>query len=502
MHALLREYAGAVWRERGTCSPAARLAMTVLLKRAASSAWALHCSVLHRLRLLGPEDDVPAQPLLPFDDPGETDLGDTEIPAALGEPGLDERGRELAMLAALGDAARIAPGSESKIARVATVLRRIAEPAIVFTEYRDTLHAALLALRPCGPIAVLHGGLSRVARQQAEREFTRGHARVLLATDAASEGLNLHGRCRLVINLELPWNPVRLEQRIGRVDRIGQTRRVHAVHMVGRDTAESYVFARLAARVHTIRQSLGEVSDAIGITDGRLAADALGETEPERLEPAAAHPLFRPSLRAQEAAERGCRLLEAARRLDTSVAALDGPGRRGKGLPLAILRPRSTARLGVAPGILLGFRVEARGTVGAPVAAHVLAVHVQLPRGLLRARASTLVAGVLPMARASALREAAASMGADLEEHGAYLDRARAREASLLAMTDAPGAGGPPLILQPGLFDRRAVHEAARQHAAREYRRELHATRLAQLEHESREALVWSAEPILALLLR
>jgi superfamily II DNA or RNA helicase len=502
MHALLREYAGAVWRQRGTCSPAARLAMTVLLKRAASSAWALHCSVLHRVRLLGPEDDLPAQPPLPFEDPGETDCGDTEVPAALGEAGLDERGRELEMLVALSDAARVAAGSESKIARVATVLRRTPEPAIVFTEYRDTLQAALLALGPCGSIAVLHGGLSRVARQLAEREFTRGHARVLLATDAASEGLNLHGRCRLVINLELPWNPVRLEQRIGRVDRIGQTRRVHAVHMVGSDTAESYVFTRLAARVQTIRRSLGEASDATGITEGGLAAGALGETDPEPVEPAAAHPLFTPSVRAQDAAERACRLLEAARRLDRSVAALDASALRGDSLPLVILRPRSTARLGLAPGILLGFRVDAGGTTSAPAAAHVLALHVQLPRGLLRARPSTLIAGVLPMARASALREAAVSMGADLEAHRASIDRARAREASLLAAIDAPGAGGPPLLLQPGLFDRRAVHEAARQQAARGYRRELHAARLAQLDEESREALVWSAEPILALVLR
>ena len=70
------------------------------------------------------------------------------------------------------------------------------------------------------------------------RQFVSGDARLLLATDAASEGLNLHHRCRLVINLELPWTPVRLEQRIGRVERIGQARRVHAVHLLAAGTCE------------------------------------------------------------------------------------------------------------------------------------------------------------------------------------------------------------------------------------------------------------------------
>ena len=78
----------------------------------------------------------------------------------------------------------------------------------------------------------LHGGLTSRERHENLRRFTNGASRLLLATDAASEGLNLQQRCRLVVNLELPWTPLRLEQRIGRVERIGQTRRVHAVHLL------------------------------------------------------------------------------------------------------------------------------------------------------------------------------------------------------------------------------------------------------------------------------
>ena len=87
------------------------------------------------------------------------------------------------------------------------------------------------------------------------RAFTTGAADVMIATDAGSEGLNLQGRCRLVVNLELPWNPIRLEQRIGRVDRIGQTRTVHAINLLADGTAERTVLANLLRRIDRIRMS-------------------------------------------------------------------------------------------------------------------------------------------------------------------------------------------------------------------------------------------------------
>ena len=94
----------------------------------------------------------------------------------------------------------------------------------------------------------------RAARRPDPRRATRGarrrsraiRARLLLATDAAAEGLNLHHRCRLVVNLELPWNPMRLEQRIGRVDRIGQQRTVHAFHLIAAAPAKRGCSTRCA----------------------------------------------------------------------------------------------------------------------------------------------------------------------------------------------------------------------------------------------------------------
>src|SRR5439155_1053448 len=128
-------------------------------------------------------------------------------------------------------------------------------------EYRDTL---LHVERQIGrPAAVLHGGLSRDERSAALEDFVSGRRSVLLATDAAGEGLNLHRTCRIVVNLELPWNPMRLEQRIGRVDRIGQTRVVHAFHLISRGAGEMGVFNRLRLRIATAEADVG-AADPLG----------------------------------------------------------------------------------------------------------------------------------------------------------------------------------------------------------------------------------------------
>ena len=125
----------------------------------------------------------------------------------------------------------------------------------MFTEYRDTL--AHLRQQLARPALVLHGGLTRDERSAVLADFVAASATVLLATDAASEGLNLQSRCRLVVNLELPWNPMRLEQRIGRVDRIGQARVVHAFHLVAAGTGEMRILERLRSRLAIASAEIG-----------------------------------------------------------------------------------------------------------------------------------------------------------------------------------------------------------------------------------------------------
>jgi hypothetical protein len=97
--------------------------------------------------------------------------------------------------------------------------------------------------------------LSREERRAACDALNDNSVSLLLATDAAGEGLNLHFGCRWVINFELPWNPARLEQRAGRVDRYGQRRKPHVLHLVARDTAETIVLAPLEARLRRAQRA-------------------------------------------------------------------------------------------------------------------------------------------------------------------------------------------------------------------------------------------------------
>lgn len=290
MHALLARFTRAVQSEHGDM---AALALSVLHKRALSSARSLERSVERRLTSLAACDAGDASQLvLPLDDAnGELNPAD-DVPAWSAGLSLADAGRERRMLGALKDAAHEASAHETKVRALTRLLRRIGEPAVVFTEYRDTL----LHLRDSldRPAALLHGGLSREERAAALADFSSGRSPILLATDAAGEGLNLHHHCRVIVNLELPWNPMRLEQRIGRVDRIGQRRTVHAVHLIARDTGEPRILDRLKARMARARADI-DVPDPIGceeersvaalivgaaVSDGESLADAGAATPP------------------------------------------------------------------------------------------------------------------------------------------------------------------------------------------------------------------------------
>jgi SNF2 family DNA or RNA helicase len=263
MHGALARYSDAVRDERRDLGRRdVCLALSVLHKRALSSAWSLAQSVERRLSALALSNDAEGDQLsLPLGDPlGELVAAD-EPPPWPPDLRLSDPQREVRMLTALAAIARTASRHESKMAALCRLLRRARESAVVFTEYRDTLvhlrqrlaaHAGISAA-----LVMLHGGLSREERAASLDEFARVPRTLLLATDAAAEGLNLHRRCRLVVNLELPWNPMRLEQRIGRVDRIGQTRTVHAFHLIAWGSGETRLLARLRARIAAARADLG-----------------------------------------------------------------------------------------------------------------------------------------------------------------------------------------------------------------------------------------------------
>ena len=254
MHAALREYSRNVWRHASDVHRGgARLATSVLMRRACSSAASLERSIERRIQLLdaggGPP---PAQLNFLFDPAPEEDDAPGDV---LGGAGLADPHDERRQLERIRQLAREAARTESKLAALRRFILRTREPAIIFTEYRDTLER-VAGMFPDVSTVLLHGGLTASQRSDSLRRFVDGSARLLLATDTASEGLNLQQRCRVVISLELPWNPLRLEQRAGRVDRIGQSHRVHAIHLVAGGTGEEFVLSRLVNRIRKIRAAV------------------------------------------------------------------------------------------------------------------------------------------------------------------------------------------------------------------------------------------------------
>lgn len=143
------------------------------------------------------------------------------------------------------------------------------EKLILFTEHRDTLNylsqklTSLLGSQDA--VTAIHGGMPREERHRAEELFKQNpEVRILLATDAAGEGINLQ-RAHLMINYDLPWNPNRLEQRFGRIHRIGQTEVCHLWNLVAKNTREGDVFQRLFAKLEEERAALGgRVFDILG----------------------------------------------------------------------------------------------------------------------------------------------------------------------------------------------------------------------------------------------
>jgi superfamily II DNA or RNA helicase len=278
MHTALADYTRLMeaHSEGTVLAPAACLVAAILKRRASSSASSLVRSLERRIALLAEnaaaDREQLALPFAPADD-------DDEPGAELGIAGLRSPDDERRWLDRLLSLARRASHSESKPHVLQRLLRRARQPALVFTEYRDTLQHLAGVLADFNPLQ-LHGGLTGSERRRTLRQFDQIEGCLLLATDAASEGLNLQHRCRLVVNLEVPWTPTRLEQRVGRVDRFGQLRRVHAVQLVVRDSEEAGV-ARLVDRSGRILAALDAARTESTAQTSPLRA--LAEAEGERL---------------------------------------------------------------------------------------------------------------------------------------------------------------------------------------------------------------------------
>ncbi len=143
------------------------------------------------------------------------------------------------------------------------------EKLIIFTEHRDTLRYLVGKIRSllgnAEAVVIIDGSMLRDERRKVEERFKQDkEARILVATDAAGEGLNLQ-RAHLMVNYDLPWNPNRLEQRFGRIHRIGQSRECWLWNLVASETREGQVFQRLFEKLEQEKESLGgKVFDILG----------------------------------------------------------------------------------------------------------------------------------------------------------------------------------------------------------------------------------------------
>ncbi|MFN6478828.1 helicase-related protein [Nostoc sp. DedQUE07] len=140
---------------------------------------------------------------------------------------------------------------------------------LIFTEYRDTLNYLTDRIRTLigrnEAVVNIHGAMGREERRKMQEAFTQDiEVQVLIATDAAGEGINLQ-RAHLMVNYDLPWNPNRLEQRFGRIHRIGQTEVCHLWNLVAKGTREGDVYLALLKKIEAEQKALGgKVFDVLG----------------------------------------------------------------------------------------------------------------------------------------------------------------------------------------------------------------------------------------------
>lgn len=278
---------------------AAGLAMSILQRRLASSTWAMYLSLTRREEKLGqtlqelesglisPDGLDARQEKLPDQDVRDTKTGDEEE----GEAGKEESEQQDDEIAAATDSRTVQElrveldevhrlvnlarkvydrKHESKFERLWEALQEYPDTKIlIFTEFRDTLNFLVDRLEGkglTGKIARIDGSMDFQERtRQVETFRDLNGARILIATDAAGEGINLQF-CWLLVNYDIPWNPARLEQRMGRVHRYKQNHDVLLLNLISKDTREGRVLKVLLDKLESIRKELGsdKVFDIIG----------------------------------------------------------------------------------------------------------------------------------------------------------------------------------------------------------------------------------------------
>lgn len=151
----------------------------------------------------------------------------------------------------------------AKAGALVRLLEKIQEKALVFTSFRKTQRFLADMLRREGlEVAELHGGMRRAEKEKNVQSFYES-ARVLVSTENGSEGRNLQF-CNIMINYDLPWNPMRIEQRIGRIHRLGQTKDVYIYNLSAAGTVEAHILELLDAKINMFQLVIGELDMILG----------------------------------------------------------------------------------------------------------------------------------------------------------------------------------------------------------------------------------------------
>ena len=258
--------------------------MALYQRRLASSSHAIRRSLDNRaMRLEGQLQDAQtlaatAPPILPdledFEEMEESDRIRLEnlLDAITLANNADDARREIAELREFAKQAQAVAdaGEESKLSRLQEILREqgfFADPEqrlLIFTEFKDTLDYLVERLTSWGfGVGQIHGGMRPGGREEpgtrlyVEQQFRDGEIQVLVATEAAGEGINLQC-CHFLFNFDIPWNPNRLEQRMGRIHRYGQLHDCLIFNFVAANTIEGKVLQRLLAKLQEIRDALDD----------------------------------------------------------------------------------------------------------------------------------------------------------------------------------------------------------------------------------------------------
>ena len=258
--------------------------MALYQRRLASSTHAIRRSLENRaMRLEGQLQDAQTlaatvPPILPdledFEEMEESDRIRLEnlLDAITLANNADDARREIAELRELAQQAQVVAdaGEESKLSRLQEILQEqgfFADPEqrlLIFTEFKDTLDYLVERLTSWGfRVGQIHGGMRPGGREEprtrlyVEQQFRDGEIQVLVATEAAGEGINLQC-CHFLFNFDIPWNPNRLEQRMGRIHRYGQLHDCLIFNFMAANTIEGKVLQRLLAKLQEIRDALDD----------------------------------------------------------------------------------------------------------------------------------------------------------------------------------------------------------------------------------------------------